>query len=70
MNHLTPRAVTIAYLFIVLSAAAGLGPAAAQEDDYLVGDVPEWLEDFGYEDRAGAHSAGSWKNRQLRHGAQ
>ena len=31
---------------------AGLVPAwgQVQEDDYLVGDVPEWLEGYGYED--------------------
>ena len=37
-------------LFVLLSAVVGLGPASAQEDDYLEGDVPEWLEEFGYED--------------------
>jgi porin len=40
-------------LFVLLSALVGLGPTSAQEDDYLVGDVPEWLEDYGYEDTHG-----------------
>ena len=50
MNHCLTRQVLMAGLFVLLSAVAGLGPASAQEDDYLDGDVPEWLEDFGYED--------------------
>jgi len=44
------RHVLMVSLCVWLSAVVGLGPASAQEDDYLVGDVPEWLEDFGYED--------------------
>ena len=50
MNQSLSRKVLIAGLFVLLSAVAGLGPASAQEDDYLDGDVPEWLEDYGYED--------------------
>ena len=46
------RAISRACLWLSLAALAGLVPAWGQdqEDDYLVGDVPEWLEDFGYED--------------------
>ena len=51
MNQSLSREVLIASLFVLLSAVRrGLGPASAQEDDYLDGDVPEWLEDYGYED--------------------
>ena len=50
MDHAISRGLLIASLFVLLSALVGLGPAAAQEDDYLVGDVPEWLEDYGYVD--------------------
>ena len=50
MNPSLSRKVLMAGLFVLLSAVAGLGPASAQEDDYLDGDVPEWLEDFGYRD--------------------
>ena len=50
MNPFLSREVLVASLFVLLSAFVGLGPASAQEDDYLVGDVPEWLEDYGYED--------------------
>ena len=50
MKESLSREVLIVSLFVSLSALVGLGPALAQEDDYLVGDVPEWLEDFGYED--------------------
>ncbi len=53
MNPSLSREVLVASLFVLLSAFVGLGPASAQEDDYLVGDVPEWLEDFGYEDTHG-----------------
>jgi len=46
------RAISRACFWLLLAALAGLVPAWGQdqEDDYLVGDVPEWLEDFGYED--------------------
>ena len=46
------RAISRACFWLLLAALAGLVPAWGQdqEDDYLVGDVPEWLEEFGYED--------------------
>ena len=46
------RAISRACLWLFLAALAGLVPAWGQDqgDDYLVGDVPEWLEDYGYED--------------------
>ena len=50
MNQSLSREVLMVSLFVLLSAFVGLGPASAQEDDYLDGDVPEWLEEFGYED--------------------
>ena len=50
MNLSLSRHALMTGLFVLLSAVAGLGPASAQEDDYLDGDVPEWLEDFGYRD--------------------
>ena len=34
---------------LLLSAMVGLGTAAGQQDDWLEGDVPQWLEDFAYE---------------------
>ena len=50
MNPISSREALIASVLVLLSTLFGLRPASAQEDDYLVGDVPEWLEDYGYED--------------------
>ena len=47
MHPTVARRILVASVFTWLSAFVGLAPASAQEDDYLVGDVPEWLEVFG-----------------------
>ena len=44
------RVISRTCLLLLLSAMVGLGTAAGQQDDWLEGDVPQWLEDFGYED--------------------
>ena len=51
-----PRKVCLAAFFWV---TMGFATASAQddrplfEDDYLTGDVPEWLEDVGFDDTHG-----------------
>jgi hypothetical protein len=48
MNRSVSREVLFGSVFLLLSAFVGLDSASAQQDEYLEGDVPEWLEDFVY----------------------
>lgn len=46
MPHRIPRTLTL----LLALAMAGPATVRSQDDEYLQGDVPEWLEDYGYED--------------------
>jgi hypothetical protein len=37
------------FLSLLFLAVAGLDPALGQNGDWLEGDVPQWVEDLGYE---------------------
>jgi porin len=53
------RTIANTCLWLLLAASAGFFPAwgQAQDDDYVDGDVPQWLEEYGYEDDLSADGA-------------
>ena len=45
-----PHSISRTLALLMALAMAGPGTVWGQDDDYLEGDVPEWLEGYGYED--------------------